>query len=50
MLGPASFTLNDEAGLLIDGFDTPPMPLMAHNPGFYELLLEKAGLETAQDL
>ncbi|HYU56598.1 MAG TPA: N-acetyltransferase [Actinomycetota bacterium] len=50
MIGPASFTLNDEAGLLIDGFDRPPMFLMAYNPPYYEPLLEKSGLAGVQDL
>jgi GNAT superfamily N-acetyltransferase len=50
MVGPASFTLNDEAGLLVDGFDAPPMVLMSYNPPLYERLVEKAGGEKAQDL
>jgi GNAT superfamily N-acetyltransferase len=50
MVGPASFTLNDECGLLVDGFDSPPVLLMTYNPPFYELLVEKAGFEKAQDL
>ena len=50
MLGPASFTLNDEAGLLVDGFDAPPMILMSYNPPWYERLVDKAGFEKAQDL
>ncbi len=30
--GPASFSVNDECGLLVDGFDTPPTLMMPHNP------------------
>ena len=30
--GPASFSVNDECGLLVDGFDTPPALMMPHNP------------------
>lgn len=50
MLGPASFTLNDVAGLLVDGYDSPPMILMAYNPPYYRRLVERAGFEKAQDL
>jgi GNAT superfamily N-acetyltransferase len=50
MLGPASFTLNHVAGLLVDGFGSPPMMLMSYNPPYYERLIEAAGFEKAQDL
>ena len=30
IVGPFSLSINDEAGLLVDGFDTPPMILMGH--------------------
>ncbi len=50
MVGPASFTLNDEAGLLVDGFDSPPMLLMTYNPPGYARLIEGAGFEGVQDL
>jgi GNAT superfamily N-acetyltransferase len=48
--GPASFTINDECGLLVDGFDTPPALLMPHNPPRYVALLEGAGFAKAKDL
>ena len=50
MIGPASFTLNDEAGLLVDGFESPPMILMTYNPPYYERLLKAAHLDPVQDL
>ncbi len=50
MVGPASFTLNDDAGLLVDGFALPPMIQMTYNPPFYRDLVEGAGFEKAQDL
>jgi hypothetical protein len=43
MLGPASFTFLDEAGLLIDGYTAPPTMLMAYNPPYYQPLLDEAG-------
>ncbi len=48
--GPASPSVNDEYGLLIDGFDLPPVVLMPYNPPYYATLLEKAGMKKAKDL
>jgi GNAT superfamily N-acetyltransferase len=48
--GPASFSTNDECGLLVDGFDTPPVIMMPHNPRTYPGLLEQAGFRPAKDL
>jgi GNAT superfamily N-acetyltransferase len=48
--GPASFSTNDECGVLVDGFDAPNTLMMPHNPPFYPTLLENAGLRKAKDL
>ena len=48
--GPASFSVNDECGLLVDGFETPPALMMPHNPRYYIGLLERAGFVKAKDL
>lgn len=50
MRGPASFSTNDECGLLVDGFDTPPTILNPHNPPYYVPLVEGAGFTKAEDL
>ncbi|MBP9200239.1 MAG: hypothetical protein KBF47_09545 [Gemmatimonadales bacterium] len=50
MRGPASFSTNDECGLLIRGFDTPPTLMMPHNPPYYERLLDAARFTKAKDL
>ena len=50
MRGPASFSVNDECGLLVDGFETPPALMMPHNPRYYVALLEGAGFIKAKDL
>lgn len=50
MRGPASFSTNDEAGLLVDGFDTPAALMMPHNPRYYASLVEGAGFRKAKDL
>ncbi len=48
--GPASFSTNDECGLLVDGFETPPVLMMPHNPRHYATLIEGAGFAKAKDL
>jgi GNAT superfamily N-acetyltransferase len=48
--GPASFSVNDECGLLVQGFETPPALMMPHNPSYYIGLLERAGFAKAKDL
>ncbi|MEP6572003.1 MAG: GNAT family N-acetyltransferase [Gemmatimonadota bacterium] len=48
--GPASFSTNDECGVLVDGFDTPPTLMMPHNPPYYSTLLEQSGFVKAKDL
>jgi len=48
--GPASFSVNDECGLLVEGFDTPPALMMPHNPRYYISLVERAGFTKAKDL
>jgi GNAT superfamily N-acetyltransferase len=50
MRGPASFSTNDEAGLLVDGFETPAALMMPHNPRYYASLVEGAGFRKAKDL
>jgi len=50
MRGPASFTINDECGVLLDAFDQPPMVLMPYTPPYYPALLESFGLAKAHDL
>jgi GNAT superfamily N-acetyltransferase len=50
MRGPVSPSINDEVGLLIDGFDTPPVVMMPHNPPWYAELVEASGFAKAKDL
>ena len=48
--GPASPSVNDEYGLLIEGFEHSPAVLMPYNPPYYARLLEGAGLAKMKDL
>ena len=45
MRGPANPSLNDTAGLLVNGFDREPSILMPYNPPYYETFLRRYGLE-----
>jgi GNAT superfamily N-acetyltransferase len=50
MVGPASFTMNDESGVLIEGYELKPMIAQPWNPPYYSERLEQAGLTKAIDL
>lgn len=50
VLGPMNPTSNDECGLLVDGFDVPPVLMMTYNPRYYPGLLEAAGFRKAKDM
>ncbi|MFN3781903.1 MAG: hypothetical protein ACK4SO_06985, partial [Candidatus Kapaibacteriota bacterium] len=50
VIGPENPSMNDEVGLLIDGFDTPPVIMMTYNPRYYIELVESAGYAKAKDL
>jgi GNAT superfamily N-acetyltransferase len=50
MVGPASFAMNDESGVLVDGFDLRPMILQPWTPPYYQQRLEQAGMAKAMDM
>lgn len=50
VLGPANFTTNDTAGLLIEGFETPPVFEMTYNFPYYINLLENYGFTKEMDM
>ena len=50
MRGPYSPTVNDECGLLVDGFDSIPSVMMPFNPPYYVKLYEAAGMTPARTL
>jgi hypothetical protein len=50
MIGPFNFSINDELGLLIDGFDTSPNMMMAHSRSYYAKHAEASGLTKAKDV
>jgi hypothetical protein len=48
--GPFNFSINDEMGLLIDGFGTPPSMMMGHALPYYAPRLEEQGFAKAKDV
>jgi GNAT superfamily N-acetyltransferase len=50
MRGPFSFSINQESGLLVDGFSHPPVVMMGHARPYYQKHVEACGLKKAMDL
>jgi hypothetical protein len=50
MVGPMDYTINDECGVLIEGFDREPMIKQPWHPPYYQQRMEEAGLAKAIDL
>ncbi|HSL16427.1 MAG TPA: N-acetyltransferase [Methylomirabilota bacterium] len=48
--GPMNPSTNYECGLLVEGFDRPPVLMMTYNPPWYAELLEAAGYAKVKDL
>lgn len=49
-LGPFNLSVNEEVGLLVDGFDTPPMVMMGHDPAYTGGRVEEQGYAKAKDV
>ena len=50
MIGPMDFTMNDESGVMLEGFDREPMIKQPWHPPYYVARCDEAGLEKAMDL
>ncbi len=48
--GPFNLSINQECGLLVEGFQTPPSIMMPHGRDWYGRLLEEQGYAPAKDL
>ncbi len=48
--GPFSLSINEEIGILIDGFDTPPMLMMPHDPPYAGPMLAGLGYAKIRDV
>ncbi len=49
-IGPMDFTINEESGVMIEGFEREPMIKQPWHPPYYQRLCEEAGLTKAMDL
>ena len=43
IIGPVNFSTNEPCGLLVEGFDSPPVLMDTYNPSYYIDLVEKQG-------
>ena len=50
LVGPMDLTLNDESGVLVEGFDLAPIVKQPWHPPYYAARLEEAGLAEAMEL
>ena len=50
MVGPMDFTMNDESGVLVEGFEREPLVKQPWHPPYYARRLEEAGMAKAMDL
>ena len=50
MVGPADFSMNDESGILVEGYELRPMLRQPWHPPYYQRLVEAEGLQKAMDL
>ncbi|HEY1457209.1 MAG TPA: hypothetical protein VGF15_01715, partial [Solirubrobacteraceae bacterium] len=50
MVGPADFSMNEESGVLIEGFQLRPMIKQPWHPPYYQQRMEQAGMTKAMDL
>lgn len=50
MIGPLNPSMQDEIGILVDGFDKSPAIMMPYTKPYYDKLLQQAGLQKSTDL
>lgn len=50
VIGPFNLSINQDLGVLIEGFDSPPYIMTGHAPAYYGASIERCGYRPAQDL
>jgi hypothetical protein len=48
--GPFNLNINQDLGILVEGFETPPYVMTGHAPSYYGPAIEKCGYQPVQDL
>jgi len=49
IIGPFNLSINQDCGLLVDGFDSSPYFMMPHNPPYYEARIEERNYRPVKD-
>ncbi|MGB9807603.1 MAG: GNAT family N-acetyltransferase [Thermosulfidibacteraceae bacterium] len=50
IIGPFNLSIHNEVGVLVDGFDKPPIFMTTYNKPYYQRLLEESGYTKEKDL
>lgn len=50
VMGPFNLSINQELGLLVEGFQTPPVVMMGHARPYYADFIKENGYQKAKDL
>jgi len=50
IVGPFNLGINQEVGILVEGFNTPPRVMTSHSPRYYGAAIEACGYQPAQDM
>jgi len=50
VIGPFNLSINQDLGILVEGFDSPPYIMTGHAPAYYGPMIEHVGYQPAQDL
>lgn len=50
IVGPFNLGINQDLGVLVEGFDSPPYVMTGHAPPYYGAAIERCGYRPAQDL
>ena len=50
VIGPFNLSINGDIGLLVHGFDTPPMFLMSHGHPYYDARVTQQGYRKTKDV
>ena len=50
IIGPTNYSTNETCGMLINGFDSPPVVMMTYNKDYYPQFAEKYGFKKKMDL
>ncbi len=50
VIGPVNYSTNETCGVLVQGFDSPPVVMMTYNKDYYPEFIEKYGYRKKMDL